>query len=105
MAQTPAPHLYEIKFTDLYVERLYNIASADVINEALEEVYQALRQNPYLFNFVPPLTYWRVAKTELYVTEKGVIPPLNIIFTIVEDDKMVKMLDVKARTGFGKLDL
>jgi hypothetical protein len=96
---------FTLQFTPNCLNKLEAIAQLEDIDEALEEVYYSLRKNPYAFKVVPPLTHWRVAITKLYLREGLTIPPLSIYFVIKEEEKIVKIVDVMIRRGFGDLDL
>lgn len=92
---------YDITHTEKCLEKMREIEHVD---EALAAVYDSLRKNPYAFGIVPPLAAMRFAKTVLYLGDGFTVPPLTIFFTVIEDGKIVKILDVLVRPGFGNLD-
>ena len=93
---------YSIEFSPKCLEKIGEIESIPHIDEALQAVYSALAENPYSFPIAPPSTI-RAAKTKFYLREHFSVPPLIIYFTIVEDDKIVRIIDVLSR-GFGDLE-
>jgi hypothetical protein len=95
---------YDVQFTPNCLNKLEQIAPLEHIDEALAEVYHVMRTNPHAFNFVPPLTHWRAAKTKLYVREGVVVQPMTLYFVVKEDQRIVKIVDVLIRRGFGDLD-
>jgi hypothetical protein len=96
---------YKIEFTPKCLENLEEIEQIPHIDEALQAVYSGLRENPYAFDIIPPLARLRCAKTKFYLRDNFSVPPLIITFTIIEDDKLVRIIEVRKRRGFGDLDI
>jgi hypothetical protein len=95
---------YKIEFTERCLQKMAEIEEIPHIHEALEAVYKGLRHNPYVFNPAYPLVSLRAVKTQYYLRENFSVPPLVIYFTIIEDDKIVRILEVLKSHGFGELD-
>jgi hypothetical protein len=73
------------------------------IDEALDAIRSGLKRNPYEFPITPPITSIRVAATDFYQRDDFSVPALILYFTIIEDDKIVRIIDVLNR-GFGYLE-
>jgi hypothetical protein len=61
------------------------------LNAVLNGLYWSLRNQPYNYPSIPERRARR-AMTRPYQGKSGTIPPLWILFTIIEDDKVVELL-------------
>ena len=93
---------YEIEF-DPNAFRVEGV-SREHIDEALSFVFWQLRQDPYVFGVVPPVIHLRFAKQSVYIGDRFVVPPLIVIFRIKEDEKVVRVLEIRQGRGFGDLN-
>ncbi len=94
---------YEIVYTEKCLKKIGQIEKIPPINAALEAIYVGLYKNPYAFGVVPPLTTLRFAKAEYEY--KGERSRITVLFTIIEDDKLVKLVDVTLTHETGGFDL
>lgn len=98
---------YEVIFSPDCRQKLKELASPEPLAEVLAIVLNDLGENPFAFRpagVVDELgrtSSIRVAKTELYVSEVGVVPPLSFFFGIVESRKQVHVIDIMEGSGFG----
>lgn len=78
----------------LFTQQIAQIGNARDLDAALHIVTWALCRNPEEFDVVPG-TLLRVAKTVRYIRGTTEVPPLRILFRIVNDDT-VELLAVSA---------
>ncbi|MBI1258412.1 MAG: hypothetical protein GC204_13155 [Chloroflexi bacterium] len=75
--------------------------------KALNIVFHLLARNP-TFNPVVATgaaVEVRIAKTEVFVEADGlVVPPLQIYYVIWEDEKVVELIKIEKRPGFGLIE-
>ncbi len=71
--------------------------------KALTITFHTLAHNPRTYPAIPSdaSVEIRQATTDLYVDDEVVVPPLQIYFVIWEDEKVVDLIDIKKRRGFG----
>jgi hypothetical protein len=95
---------YSIEFTEKAQRQLSEIDSPKRIHEALDPVYLMLRINPRTFGIVPPLGNLYFAKSRFYLGDGFTVPSITLFFTILEDDKIVRIVGARQNPGFGDLE-
>jgi hypothetical protein len=94
MSLLPERARFSIEFTESCQSKLDEIRRNYAIDAGLEVLLEALAIDPHVFPFVPPLVIWRAAKTQPYIHKGYLVPGLTFFFKIIEDDLIVKMVDV-----------
>ncbi|MCY4525011.1 MAG: hypothetical protein OXB89_00240 [Anaerolineaceae bacterium] len=98
---------YQVNFTEECQQKLQLLGTPEVLREALSTVLNDLGESPYAFRQAPVIdeqgqrSVIRFAKTDLYVSEIGVVQSLTLFFGIAESRKQVLVLDVLPSSGFG----
>ena len=98
---------YQVLYTSECRQKLESLAPPEPLNEGLAIVLNDLGNNPFAFDLVEIVddegkkTRIRFIKTDLFVSETGVVPPLILFFGINESRKQVYIVDVEKRSGFG----
>ena len=98
---------YQVSFTRESQRKLQRLGTPEALREALSTVLVDLGNNPYAFSQASVVdeqghrSVIRFAKTDLYVSEMGVVQSLTLFFGIAENRKQVLVLDVLPGPGFG----
>jgi len=98
---------FRVSFTEECKQKLELLASPEAMSEALATVLKDRENMPYELGVTRieqedgTRIVIRFVKTELYVSEYGVIQPLTLFFGISESRKLVLVLDVLSASGFG----
>jgi hypothetical protein len=78
----------------------------EYFRKALNPTFRVLKDAPTSFPIIPSnaeITV-RFARTDLYISEDTIVPPLQITFVIWEDEKVIDLLSIQKRPGFGLND-
>jgi hypothetical protein len=93
-----------------YTEQLGQIATAEQLElrhfrKALNITFHVLGRDPTTYPVVETgaAVEIRIAKTEVYIDDGIVVPPLQIYYVIWEDEQVVELINIEKRRGFGLL--
>ena len=98
---------YEVIFLRECRQKLEDLAPPDLLQESLETVLTDLGNNPFAFDSASvvedsgEVSTIRYARVGIYVSERGVVPPLTLFFGISDSRKQVVVLEVMPGSGFG----
>lgn len=83
---------YEIAYSEKCLKKIERIERIDPLKKALDSIYIGLYTNPYSFKSAPPIAAIRYAKA--YCEHKNQHTQMTVLFMIIEDDKIIKLLDL-----------
>jgi len=89
---------YKIIFKPKCERKIEKLEKIPEVNRALEAIYIGIRANPHKFGVVPPIAAIRYVKGD-FEQEDGTKAQVVIMFTIIEDDRVVEVIDAYLLDG------